>query len=127
MDARLTKELALLRTRFPDLEVSADARWVLLPKYPLPLGWNATVTRVAFPIQPGHPATPPYSFCIPQDILWNNAVPASSSAPAAVPFPGSWRQISWTPEAWQPGAEPHLGSNLVQWALGFAQRFLEGA
>jgi hypothetical protein len=127
MDARLERELALLRTRFPDLEFNESARWVLLPTYPLPEGWLPSVTAVAFPVHPAFPASPPYGFYIAESVRFNGAVPGNSSAPAAVPFPGSWRQLSWAPESWQPAAEPPHGSNLVQWAIGFLQRFREGA
>jgi hypothetical protein len=127
MNGRLALELSLLRTRFPDLRFDEVGRWVLLPTYPLPPGWSASETRIAFPIQTGHPATPPYGLCIPEDLRFKDAVPGNSSSPASVPFPGAWRQMSWAPESWQPAAEPQNGSNLVQWALGFSQRFNEGA
>lgn len=127
MDPRLTTEISLLRTRFPDLEYNEAGRWILLPTYPVPAGWSPSPVPVAFQIQPSYPATPPYAFCVPEDLRCNGAVPGNSSAPVSVPFPGTWRQISWAPESWTPGAQPQTGSNLVQWALGFIQRFKEGA
>jgi hypothetical protein len=126
MDARLEAELALLRTRFPDLQFD-PGRWILLPAYHLPQGWTPPVIPIAFSVQASYPATPPYAFCVPEEVRFKEAVPGNSTAPVSVPFPGSWRQISWTPESWLPGAEPQTGSNLVQWALGFIQRFQEGA
>jgi len=126
MNARLEAELAQLRTRFPDLQ-SDVSRWILLPAYALCPGWTPPVIPIAFHVQPGHPATPPYAFCVPEEVRFNGAVPGNSTAPVAVPFPGTWRQISWAPESWTPGAEPTSGSNLFQWAIGFIQRFREGA
>lgn len=127
MDARLEAELKLLRTRFPDLEFHEAGRWVLLPDYPISPGWSAERIPIAFQVQPGHPATPPYAFAVPDSLIFNGTVPGNSTAPASVPFPGSWRQISWSPESWTPTADPQKGSNLVQWAIGFIQRFREGA
>jgi len=127
MDARLEQELALLRTRFPDLEYHEAGRWILLPSYPIAEGWSSSTIPVAFQVQPSHPATPPYAFAVPDSLHFHGAIPGNSTAPVAVPFPGSWRQISWSPESWTPGAQPQSGSNLVQWALGFIQRFREGA
>lgn len=127
MDPRLETELSLLRARFPDLVFSEAGRWILLPVYGVPAGWSPAPTKIAFQVQPSHPGTPPYAFCVPEELRFNGNVPGNSSVPVSVPFPGPWRQISWSPELWTPAARPQDGSNLVQWALGFWQRFEEGA
>ena len=65
MEERIAQELELLRKHWPDLEYVEEGRWVRLPRYSLPKGWNRSETDVAFQILPGYPGTPPYGFYVP--------------------------------------------------------------
>ena len=129
MEARIDHELRLLRTRWPELQYDDPGRWVFLPRYPLPAGWNRGVTDVVFQIQVNHPGAAPYGFLTPSGLLFNNQVPTNYQDPAPTPptFSGRWGFFSWSPEDWQPHADVSVGSNLFTWAQSFSRRFLEGA
>ena len=128
MDERIEKELALLRQRYPDLEYKD--RWVRIPSYPLPEGWNRTSTDVAFEIPVGYPGTPPYGIYTPAGLLFKGEKPDRYTEPSQTqpPFSGSWGIFSWQPDngQWKPTADPITGSNLLNWVIGFGNRFREG-
>jgi len=129
MEGRIEQELALLRQRFPKLEYRAEGRWVLISEYPLPSGWNRTVMDVAFQIPVGYPGTPPYGIYVPPGLTFGGAQPDNYTAASNVPpFGGTWWVFSWTTldGQWHAGAEPLTGSNLLNWVVGFAERFREG-
>jgi hypothetical protein len=127
--ARLVREIELLRQRFPKLR--HDGRWILLPDYALPAGWNRPATDVAFQIQEVHPGTPPYGIYVPSGIRYNGALPQSYTEPASTrpPFAGDWGVFSWQADdgAWRPTDDVVSGANLLNWALGFQSRFTQGA
>lgn len=130
MRERLEKELELLRARYPDLEYRSEGRWILIPSYPMPEGWNRTKTSVAFQVLIGFPGTPPYGFYVQAGILYEGKKPANYTEPAPnrPPFPGSWGVFSWAhTEDWRATSDPCTGSNLLNWTLGFSHRFREGA
>lgn len=130
MEARITAELDLLRRRYPTLEYRDEGRWVRLPGYPLPDGWGAKCTDVAFQIPSGFPGAPPYAFYALAGLRFKGEVPQNYSEPAPTqpPFGGTWGVFSWAPDdgQWRPTADPVTGSNLANWASGFADRFREG-
>jgi len=130
MEARIEQELALLRQRFPKLEYRAEARWVRIPSQPLPAGWNRAATDVAFQIPVAYPGTPPYGIYVPAGLMFTEARPDSYTEPASnpPPFPGTWGVFSWTTqdEQWHAGVEMLKGSNLLNWVVGFSERFREG-
>ena len=129
MQERIDQELTLLRQRYGDVEYRAEGRWVRVPAYRVPPDWNRTVTDVAFQIPIGYPGTQPYGICVPAGLLFKNEKPNDYVEPAdpAPPFDGTWGRFSWTPEgAWQPSTNITAGSNLVNWVVGFADRFREG-
>lgn len=130
MQERIEAELALLRSRYPDLEYRPDGRWIKIPKYPLTKDWNRSESDTAFQIPEGFPGVPPYGFYVPVGITCGGARPDSYTEPAATqpPFGGTWGFFSWTPEdgQWRATADPATGSNLLNWVIGFAQRFREG-
>jgi hypothetical protein len=129
MEARIEQELRLLCTRWPELNYDTAGRWIYLPEYPLPAGWNRTVTDIAFQIQVNHPGAAPYGFLTPSGLLYNGNGPTNyqDTAPTQPPFPGPWGLFSWSPEDWQPHADITAGSNLFTWTQSFTRRFLEGA
>ena len=130
MQERIEQELALLRTRYPDLEYRGEGQWVRIPSYPIASGWNRTGSPIAFQIPPGFPGTPPYSFYVPSGIEYSSARPNNYVDPAPNQPPlagGPWGVFSWShTEDWRPTADLRSGSNLLNWAIGFAQRFREG-
>ena len=91
MTERIEAELALIRQAFPDVVYQAESRWVCLPSYPLPEGWNRATTDVAFQISDGYPAAPPYGFYVPSGIQFEGAVPNNYTDTASnePPFAGT--------------------------------------
>lgn len=130
MEERIIKELELLRAKFPDLQYKEEGHWILIPAYPLHEGWNKTITDVAFQIPIGYPGTPPYAFHVPVGLQFNGNKPNNYQEPTqnVPPFPGAWGTFSWSPDngQWRATADLVSGSNLLNWALGFANRFKEG-
>lgn len=130
MEERIQQELLLLRSRYSALEYVAEGHWVRIPGYPLPKGWSATSTDVAFPVPVAFPGTPPYGIYAPVGLTFNGQRPANYSEPAGTqpPFGGTWGVFSWAPAdgAWRPTADPATGSNLLNWVVGFGTRFREG-
>lgn len=132
MKDRIEKELTLLRERYPDLEYREEGRWVRVPRYPLPPGWNRAATDVAFQIPPAFPGTPPYGIYVPAGLTFNGARPDNYTEPASTqpPFDGTWGIFSWTTVdgQWRATAEPDpiRGYTLLAWVNGFADRFREG-
>jgi len=127
---RIAQELALLRARWPDTEYRAAGHWFRIPAYQVSAGWNRSATDVAFQPQVGHPGTPPYGFYALEGLRFNGEKPDNyvEPAPTQPPFDGVWGIFSWAPAdgEWRPTADPKNGSNLLNWALGFAARFREG-
>jgi len=130
MEERVERELALLRQRYGDLEYGEGGRWVRIPSYLLPEGWNRSSTEVVFQIPVGFPGTPPYGIYTPAGLLFNNERPNDYTEPASTqpPFSGTWGIFSWTPQdgQWGPTADIVSGCNLLNWVTGFADRFREG-
>lgn len=130
MQERVEEELALIRQQFPDTEHYEEGHWVRIPSYPLPEGWNRPSTEVAFQIPIGYPGTPPYGIYVPAELQFQGTRPDNYTEPASnqPPFSGTWGIFSWVPAngQWRPTAELRKGSNLLNWVLGFAERFKEG-
>ena len=130
MQERINKELALIRQRFPDAEYREEGHWVRIPSYPMPEEWNRTATDVTFQIQNGHPGTPPYGIYVPSGIQFQGSPPGNYKEPAdnQPPFDGTWGVFSWSlgDGQWRPAADVRKGSNLLNWVLGFAERFRAG-
>lgn len=130
MQERIEQELTLLRSHHPNLEYESEGRWVRIPSYQLPEGWNRSVIDVAFQIPIGYPGTPPYGIYTPAGLAFNRTRPDNYAEPASTqpPLGGTWGIFSWTPVEgqWRPTADLLTGSNLLNWVLGFADRFREG-
>ena len=128
MQERIEQEFALLRQRYPGLEYREEGRWVRIPAYSLSPGWNRPATDVAFQIPVGYPGAPPYGIWAPEGLLFQGQPPDNCTcADPGPPFGGSWTRFSWQPEGtWQPAAEITAGSNLLNWVIGFAERFRQG-
>lgn len=130
MEKRIEQELALLRRYYPNLEYVADGRWVKIPSYSMPPGWNRAATDVAFQFPNGYPTAPPYGIYVPSGLLFNNQSPGNyTETPGPQPpFGGKWSIFSWQPEdQWFATADLVTGSNMLNFARGFKDRFEQGA
>jgi len=127
---RIQQELVILRSRWPDLEYRDEGQWVRIPSYTLPQGWNRSATDAAFQIPVAYPGTPPDGFYIPVGLLFGGVRPENYTEPAPTqpPFSGTWGVFSWHlgDGQWFPKADPMSGSNLLNWVIGFAERFRLG-
>lgn len=130
MEDRIRKEIQLLRTRYEEVEYRPEGRWVRLWPVPTAPGWTVDPLPAAFQIPTGYPGTPPYGFYVPSGLTFNgkapqNCQPSPSSPP---PFQGGWMMLSWThQQGWHATSDLVTGSNLLNWALSFSDRFEEGA
>lgn len=91
--------------------------------------WSPEPFPVAFHAQPAHPGQAPYGIYVRTDARVNGNVPNNFQATAAnrPPFPGEWGVLSWAPEgAWEPKATIWSGANLLNFAIGFEERFKQG-
>lgn len=127
---RIDQELELLRRYYPSLQYNPNGQWILIPYYPLPLGWSRETTDVAFQIHVTFPANPPYGIYVPMGIRFQNTFPKNYKEPTdvQVPFDGKWGIFSWQPDngQWRAKGDLVSGSNLLNWVRGFAKRFQEG-
>ena len=130
MEERIKQELALLHRHFPDLEYKEGGQWVRILSYRLPEGWNRSSTDAVFQIPVGFPGVPPYGIYVPIGLLFQEAAPQNYKEPAPTqpPFPGKWGIFSWAPAdgQWRATADLSTGYNLLNWVMGFADRFREG-
>jgi len=129
MEDRIKKEVELLRRRYPEMDYKEEDRWIRIPSYPLPEGWNRPTTDVVFQIIVSYPGTPPYGIYVPEGLLFNQVRPDNYVEPAQTrpPFPGMWGIFSWQVDGpWRATTDLVTGSNLSNWVAGFADRFREG-
>lgn len=131
---RVEEELVLLREVFGVVEHQQVGKehWFRIPAYPGvdDLGWSPEPMPVAFHSQAGHPGQDPYGIYVPAGARVGGRPPGNAKDPAAKqpPFSGRWAVLSWTVESstWRPKANARAGSNLVNFALGFIERFRSG-
>ena len=129
MEQRIQQELQLLRSRY-EVEYQPEGRWVGLSPVPTGPGWSEDPVPTAFQIPAGYAATPPYGFYVPADLAWEGQRPKNCqpAPPTQPPFGGPWMMLSGTHhEGWHPTADLLTGSNLLNWALSFQDRFRGGA
>ena len=130
MTERIRKELDLLKTRYPELEYVDEGQWVRIPKYRTIEGWNQNEIDVAFQILVSYPGSPPYGIYVLSGLLFKDQRPNAFTDPAAIqpPFGGVWATFSWTPDdgQWCPTDNLVTGPNLLNWVMGFIERFKQG-
>jgi hypothetical protein len=132
MTNRLAQEMAILKAVFPDAEfVDKDSGWIKIPRYTVQHGaWKQTEVSVCFQVPAGYPGDAPYAFWVTPllRIAEIDAAPTNNyQEPSPTPFQGTWGRFSWSHESsWKPGAEPAAGSNFLNFALSFRDRFSEG-
>lgn len=126
MIERVRAELELVRARYPGLEFREEDFWARIPEYPLASGWGREAAEIAFQVPRDIFGQRPYGFWVrPPLQVPGGGVPTNTSGPVATGFGDGWQQFSWAPEIWQPGTEPHNGSNLLDFVRSFAQRLRE--
>lgn len=126
VEPRIEQELALLRGVYPDL--AHQDRWVHIPVFSLPPGWDRPSTEVVFFIRDGFPGVSPYGIYVPVGLRHGGKPPRNYKEPAKPqpPFAGDWGVFSWEAANWRATADVVSGHNLVNWVHGFANRFREG-
>lgn len=120
----------MLRACYPDLEYVEEKRWVRIPRYPVPTGvWTIhNVVEVCFQVPEQLPGQAPYGFYVrPELCVLGGGRPNNYEYPASTPFGDGWGKFSWSPEVWQPAAEPAAGTNMLNFVRSFADRLREGA
>lgn len=123
---RVREELALVRSRYPDLEFREDDFWARIPSYALPEGWGRAAAELAFQVPRDLFGQQPYGFWVrPPLQVPGGGAPTNTSGPVATGFGDGWQQFSWAPDGWKPGPEPLKGSNLLDFVRSFAQRLKE--
>lgn len=131
MNERIRQELDMVRVCYPDLEFIEDGRWVRIPRYRLPTNvWSLEGdVEVCFQVPEQLPGQAPYGFYARPELclVAGGGRPNNYEYPASTPFGGEWGKFSWSPEVWQPAAEPAAGSNLLNFVRSFSDRLREGA
>jgi hypothetical protein len=129
VQSRIQEELALLRAHFSQVDYEEQGQWVKIHDYPLPIGWNRSVTDIVSQIPPAYPGAHPYGFYVPTGIRFQDCEPKNykDTADNKPPFEGSWGFFSWSPEdPWRPTTDLVSGSNLLNVVRTFADRLREG-
>src|SRR5579871_3913742 len=103
MTPRIQSEIERLRTRVPDLVVSQDELWVLIPKHSLPAGWNETEVPIAIFFRPGWETAGFYGIYTKPGLQFFGQEPNNHTAAENVPFEGKWEVYSWDVDGWKPG------------------------
>ena len=127
--SRVEQELELLRRNFPQLEYLAAGQWVRIPQYGLPDSiWDRDCVEVCFQIPEQIPGQPPYGFYVRPNLNLKNGQQILNYAyPAPTGFGGDWGKFSWQLAVWAPTADLVSGTNMVNFARSFVDRFTEGA
>jgi len=131
MKERVDAEIALLKGRFPELEIRPDL-WCRFPEYRLPVGiWNVEVVELAFRIPAQLPGEQPYGFWVkPPLTLAGGATPGSYTPSVTIDLGAGWGQFSWAPEVWAPSPTIDTithGTNMVNFVESFAVRLREAS
>jgi hypothetical protein len=114
MEERIIKEIELLHAKFTNLQHGQDHDWVMIPDFPLPVGWNRQQTKLLFLIPPTYPHTPPDNFYVENGLKLSSGNPILNyTEGAGVPIGGAWGCFSWHAEKWHPSDNREDGDNLL--------------
>lgn len=125
----MSEEVALMRTRFPDLEYVEAGHWVRIPVFRLPDGWGRNEIPLVFQFPASNfPQAPFYGFYVPSGLRFRTTVPKNFTDPAAAapPFARAWAFFSGNPDPWNPSLQIEKGSNGLTWLHSIYARFQEG-
>lgn len=127
---RIAEEVALLRTRFKDLEYKETGQWVRVGGFPFPAGWACPKSDVVFQVPIQYPGNPPYGFYVRSPLRYNGAMPKNYQEPAnnRPPFEGEWGFFSWAAQdgEWRATTDLVNGANLLNVLMSFGDRLREG-
>src|SRR4051794_37634483 len=131
MSERISQEVALLRTAYPDLEYrpEGDVHWVRIVDYPMPGEmFKQKEIELVFQIPP-QAGVAPYGFSVrPSLELIAGGVPNNYTFPGpSNPWGADFGQFSWAPESWAPKDDIRAGSNMLNFARSISDRLREGA
>lgn len=104
MDARIKRELDLVRQAYGEIDVAPDMRWFVIREWLLAAGWSMQHTRLLVLIPTGYPITAPDNFFADAGLMVAGGTQPGSTS-LAQPIPGQqWLQFSYHIEAgdWQP-------------------------
>jgi len=127
MNERIEQEVALLRARYPGLQVSLP--WIRIPGHRLCSGWNHEETDIAFRFPEQYPQNPFYGFHTKTPMRFNGHKPGNYEDAAAAPPPftdQAWSIFSGNPEGWSPKADVRAESNVLSWVSSILGRLREG-
>lgn len=114
MEERIAEEIRLLKEKYPSVQYGEGYKWVMIPEFNLPEGYNRKTTRLLFLIPSVYPQAAPDNFYVDSGLKFANGNQLTSySEGAQIPIEGSWGCFSWHPEIWQPSAEIKNGDNLL--------------
>jgi hypothetical protein len=123
---RLLVEIEQLRKRYPTVQIGEDTRWLMIPEYPLPVGWNRERTRLLFMIPPEYPHRPPDNFYVDVGLKLavSNQMPSNYSE-GQCPAGGQWGCFSFHAEVWCPAPEIEKGDNVLTFLIAVRLRLQE--
>jgi len=105
--AQLSTELEELKGDGHTLEVTEDAHaiYIVLRRYPLPVGYNKASTDLLVKVPISYPNGRPDMFWTDADLtLEDGQVPKSADAIEELEA-RRWRRFSWHPQGWNPGTD----------------------
>ncbi len=131
VQSRINEELALLRSRFDQVDYVPAGHWFRVRDYQiLSPGWSSGVINVVFQVPDSYPGTRPYGIYVPSGLRYQDKTPENYREPASnqPPFEGAWGFFSWEPDdgQWRPTAAITSGTNLLNFVIGFNDRFCQG-
>lgn len=122
---RREQELALIRGKHGQIEVSPDLDWAIIPRWELPVGWSKATTALLLQLPSGYPTTPPYGFSVEPDLRLASGAEPTNAANMPLIAGRQWRQFSFSVEEWRPHADVTQGHNLLTFLIGVHGRLRE--
>lgn len=127
---RIARELALVREPYGEVEHDDALTWFVIPRFPLPAGWNSNTTALLVLLPPGYPTTPPDNFYTDDDLkLASGALPGNTSN--ATPRAGErWLMFSfhvYDEHQWKANNDITRGHTLLDYLDGVEARLEEAS
>lgn len=119
----------MLRACYSDLDFLEAGLWVRIPSYAIPPDiWKIDICEVAFQIPEQLPGQQPYGFYVRPNLHLqpDGGIPENYTFPAQTPWGDDWGKFSWQLSEWVPAATPAAGSNMLNFARSFSDRFQQG-